>query len=80
MTVALKDVVYLRWAFMNVPSLEDWGQVGPIIRRWHWARKYHVSTLNMLSAAMYGMLQRDGEFRSSSRDYINLSNQLYPFG
>ncbi|KAJ2933432.1 hypothetical protein H1R20_g3668, partial [Candolleomyces eurysporus] len=40
MTVALKDVVYLRRAFKDVSLLEDWSQVGPIIRRWHWAPRW----------------------------------------
>ncbi|KAF5318349.1 hypothetical protein D9611_014224 [Ephemerocybe angulata] len=65
MSVALRDVVYLRKAFCNFESFENWEDVSSAVRKWHWDRKFHASTLNILSAGLYGILSRDdGTYKS----------------
>jgi len=60
MTVALNDVVILSRMLANVSDLSDWQAVSGVLHRWHWARKPHASTINILSMALYDLFGADG--------------------
>lgn len=55
MTVALKDAVLLAETLNpeNVPDLDNTGDVLRQLRDFHWRRKKHSASLNMLAHALY---------------------------
>ncbi len=62
MTVALKDVVLLAELLSpeQIPYLNDTGAVLNALRSFHWRRKAHSATLNILAQALYWLFVSQG--------------------
>lgn len=61
MTVALNDVVKLSEILLALPDFDDWDRVSRALNTWYWARKPLASTINLLSATLYGIFAQDGK-------------------
>jgi squalene monooxygenase len=60
MTVVLHDIVILTQLLKTMHNLGDWDEMLALLHWWHWGRKPLVSSINILSVALYNLFWVDG--------------------